>query len=85
MGIYRHANGGLNFVFLARVEKGAEPVPNPEDILSAQWYAISEALDLPQEDVHRYKKLRAILADLLENRQFPCDLIRDIQPESWET
>ncbi|MBN2309557.1 MAG: NUDIX hydrolase [Candidatus Hydrogenedentes bacterium] len=84
LGIYRHAGGGLNYVFLARADEGTEPVPAPEDILSAEWYSVSEILALPENQFFRYRKLRAILGDLQANRHFPCDIIRDIPPESWE-
>jgi hypothetical protein len=60
-------------------------VPASEDILSTHWYSVSEALKLPQEEVFRHKKLCAILVDVQENRHFPCDVMRDIPPETWES
>lgn len=85
LGIYQHADGHLNFVFAARVDRSTEPVPNLNDILSCHWSSVSDALELPPDQVLRHCKLCAILQDLLAGRRFPCDIIRSIPPEHWES
>jgi len=84
LGIYVHADGGLNVVYHARLKGRVEVVVNSQDVLSAQWFAIADALALPEEQVLRPGKLRAILADLQEVRFLPCDAIRAVPPEYWE-
>ena len=84
LGIYRHADGGLNFVYVAHLASDEAPVTTGEDILSAQWLSIEEAVALPSAEVLRYNKLTAILGDLRKGREFPCDVVRSIPPEAWE-
>jgi len=60
---------GIHFVFVA--EAPVTDATPGGDILSCEWLSPEESLALPEVDILRPKKLRAIVTDFLADRTTP--------------
>jgi 8-oxo-dGTP pyrophosphatase MutT (NUDIX family) len=75
LGVYVHGDMA-NAVFVAEcADTATQPGP---DIVSCEWLAPAEVLAVPALDVIRPQKLKAIIRDLMSDRRFPLDVVRDI-------
>ena len=81
VGVYTNA-GGVNVVFLG-CAKATDTTPG-DDILACEWLSSEAIAALPDEQFLRPKKFRRIVADVLNDRAFPTDVIQRLDPEDWE-
>lgn len=75
LGLYLHGDIA-NFVFVGHSTTNITQ-PGP-DILSCEWMPPSDVLSIPEQDTIRPEKLHAIVNDLISQKRFPMDVVRNI-------
>ena len=81
LGIYLQGDG-IDFVFHGHSD--VTTTKPGQDILLCEWLTPEEIAGLPDSDILRPRKLRAIVADMLLGHTYSNELIRNVEQEEWE-
>lgn len=81
LGVYRQGDG-ISLVFTGACDS-SKTTPG-RDIQGCEWLTHDEILALPDSDILRPKRLRAIIEDMLSDRAFSSEAIRELEREEWE-